>query len=515
MDLLKKLLSKIFGFLALTFFAIFIQLNWIIFWLYVLNEQYQYASIGIHVLAIIIAFVILNKKTQVYNKMSWMLFIVLMPILGCMCYFIYGRSELTKKTREKLSKTHNYYKNFLVVNEYEKELDKLKDNRNAHKIAQYMKNYGHYPIHQSDDIKYYEDINALFEEMITDIEKAEKYIFIEFFIVDKGYMLDRLLSVLEKKIKQGVEVRFIYDDVGCINTMKTKDWTRLAELGIKFGKFNKFKPIISVVMNNRDHRKNVVIDGKITYTGGFNLADEYINKIERFGHWKDAGVRFTGKPVINSTVMFLEMWNFIKDTLEDPTPYISYPKIDTKNAVDSYILPYADSPLDYETVGENIYLNLINNAKKYVYIFTPYLIIDPEMTKALTNTAKSGVDVRIVTPGIPDKKMIFLATQSSYEPLIEGGVKIYQYKPGFLHSKCCISDDKYGVVGTINFDFRSFYLHYESAVLMYKCSAIKQLKKDFIDTIAISDKVTLEFTKRKDYLIRFLQSILRAFAPLL
>jgi len=519
---LKKILNKIFGILTLTLLSIVIQLNWIVLWVYVLEERYKYVSIGAHVMAIIIAFIVLNKKTQVYNKMSWMLFIVLVPILGCMCYFIFGRSELTKKTREKLSKTHNYYKKFLMGEKSDAELLKLRDSKNAYKLAKYMKNYGHYPIYKSDEAKYYSNIRELFEEMLLDIDKAQKFVFIEFFIVDKGYMLDRLMDILKKKIKQGVEVRFIYDDIGCINTMKTKDWKELSKFGIQFAQFNKFKPIVSVVMNNRDHRKNVIIDGKIAYTGGFNLADEYINRVERFGYWKDAGIKFTGKAVVNSTVMFLEMWNFIKETLEDPTEYIefskskleSYNKIENRKE-DAFLLPYADSPLDYETVGENVYLNVINNAKKYVYIFTPYLIIDSEMNKALVNAAKSGVDVRIITPGIPDKKMVFLATQSSYEPLIEGGVKIFQYSPGFVHAKCCICDGKYGVVGTINFDFRSFFLHYESAVLMYKCSAIEHLKQDFIETFAVCDKVTLEFTKRRDYCIRFLQSILRAFAPLL
>ncbi|SFG56746.1 cardiolipin synthase [Lachnospiraceae bacterium C7] len=541
---MNKFLSRLFGRLSLTFLAIVIQFCWMVFLVYLFSEKVEYVNIFIHIMSAVLAVIVLNRDIQPYNKVSWILLILCLPIFGCMCYYIFGRPELTKKNRRKLYRTHKFYEKY--YDENQKELEQVKqENYYAYKQARYISKYGDYPIYQSDDIEYFSKVENLFPKLLEDLENAKRFIFLEFFIVDEGYMLDKIMEILTRKVKEGVEVRFIYDDVGCVNTMSRKKWADLEKrTGVKFAMFNKFKPVMSVVMNNRDHRKIVVIDGKTCYTGGFNLADEYINKIERFGYWKDSGVRFAGKPVKNYTLMFLEMWNYINGTFEDADFYInmyentqSISKDSAENSIknninqdniaqeninqdniaqkNAYIQPYGDSPLDHEYVGENVYMTMINNAKEYVYIFTPYLIIGSELTQSLINAAKSGVDVRIVTPGIPDKKAVFLLTQSSYEPLIEAGVKMYQYTPGFIHAKCCISDDESGIVGTINFDFRSLYMHFECAVSMFKCSAIKSLKKDFIETFEKSELISIEFTKKRDYIVRFWQSILRAFAPLL
>lgn len=268
-------------------------------------------------------------------------------------------------------------------------------------------------------------------------------------------------------------------------------------------------------MNNRDHRKIFVVDGAVGFTGGINLADEYINEVKRFGYWKDTGVRIEGEAVWSLTSMFLSMWNYIVHSTEDYSRFMpaQHQKAPFEN--DGFVQPYGDSPLDHENVGENIYLNIINRAKNYVYIFTPYLIIDHEMLTALCNAAKDGVDVRIVTPGIPDKKMIFLLTQSYYAPLIQSGVKIYQYTPGFIHAKCFVCDDEIATVGSVNLDFRSLYLHFECGVFFYRSAVVAQVKEDCLNTFVCSEQMTAEFCRNRPVPVRLLQSVLRLLAPLL
>ena len=268
-------------------------------------------------------------------------------------------------------------------------------------------------------------------------------------------------------------------------------------------------------MNNRDHRKIFVVDGAVGFTGGLNLADAYIKEVKRFGYWKDTGVRIEGEAVWSLTSMFLSMWNYIVHSTEDYSRFMpaQHQKAPFEN--DGFVQPYGDSPLDHENVGENIYLNIINRAKNYVYIFTPYLIIDHEMLTALCNAAKDGVDVRIVTPGIPDKKMIFLLTQSYYAPLIQSGVKIYQYTPGFIHAKCFVCDDEIATVGSVNLDFRSLYLHFECGVFFYRSAVVAQVKEDCLNTFACSEQMTAEFCRNRPVPVRLLQSVLRLLAPLL
>ena len=381
--------------------------------------------------------------------------------------------------------------------------------------SDYIWKYGHYPVYHNTDVAFYADASQGLEAQLAELKKAEHFIFLEYFIVDQGVMFNRIVEVLEQKSKEGVDVRLIYDDIGCINTLPPKYYKILQAKGIKCAAFNPFRPIMSVIMNNRDHRKIFVVDGKVGFTGGINLADEYINVASRFGYWKDTGIRLEGEAVWSMTVMFLEMWNYINHSSEDYKQFM--PQVYQKEPFegDGFVQPYGDTPLDHETVGENIYLNIINHAERYVYIFTPYLIIDNEMLVSLCNAAKRGVDVRIVTPGIPDKKMIFLLTQSHYEPLLKCGVKIYQYTPGFIHAKSFLCDDKIGTVGSINLDYRSLFLHFECGVFMYNTKALMQLKEDCMDTFAASEEMTLEFCRGQNVFIRIFQGMMRLFAPLL
>ena len=317
--------------------------------------------------------------------------------------------------------------------------------------------------------------------------------------------------------KDGVDVRLIYDDFGCAMWMPSRFQSEMQEAGIKAVPFNPIAPVINLRQNNRDHRKITVIDGHTGFTGGINLADEYINKKSRFGHWKDTGIMLKGDAVWNLTIMFLQTWKMVTKETEEVN-YRQYMPMAYKNTpayTDGYIQPYGDTPVDDEIVGENIYLNMINKAKKYIYITTPYLIIDNEMFTALTLAAKSGIDVRIITPGIPDKKLVYMVTQSYYYHLIKAGVKIYQYTPGFIHAKTVVMDDSVATVGTINFDFRSLYLHFECGVWMFNSGVIYEIKDDYLQTLEQCDEVTLEEIEKMSGLKRFCQAILRLIAPLL
>ena len=316
---------------------------------------------------------------------------------------------------------------------------------------------------------------------------------------------------------EGVDVRLIYDGFGCLTTLPNRYDKILQEKGIKCVIFNPFRPILNIVQNNRDHRKICVIDGKTGFTGGINLADEYINQKERFGHWKDTAVMLKGEAVWNMTVMFMHMWSVVNGSRapmehELHMPHRYHPEAFEE---DGFVQPYSDTPLDGEVLGENVYLNIINRARKYVYICTPYLIIDNEMMTALCLAAKSGVDVRIMTPGVPDKKMVFLLTQSYYEQLLEAGVRVNEYQPGFLHAKSFVCDDEIAVVGTINLDYRSLYLHFENGVWFYKNKAVADIFQDFKETLNYCDPINIEFCKNRNILVRGFQSILRLLAPLL
>ncbi len=353
----------------------------------------------------------------------------------------------------------------------------------------------------------------MFPAMLEALEASEHFIFMEYFILDKGTMFDTVIEVLERKVKEGVEVRLIYDDMGCITTMPAHFYRSLQAKGIKCAAFNPFRPMLSIIMNNRDHRKIFVVDGKVAFTGGINIADEYINKTERFGYWKDTGIRLEGEAVWSFTCMFLEMWNYIVRSSEDLRKFKPDTVPDQPFESDGFVQPYGDTPLDKENTGENVYMNIISKAKKYVYIFTPYLIIDNEIATALTLAAKRGVDVRIVTPHIPDKKTAFMLTQSYYEQLMGGGVKIYEFTPGFIHAKCFVCDDRVATVGTVNLDYRSLYLHFECGVFLYRTSSVMDVKQDALETIARSIPVTQDMLKPVLQKV-LIQAILKLFAPL-
>lgn len=513
---MKKVLNKLFGRLVLTSIIILLQFGWILATLYEAGNVNPFFNVVLRIISLVIALYVVYKDMRPHSKMSWIFLILFFPIVGCPCYFLFGRSEMTKKSRERMATLQAMVEPLrerqIDVEEHLKETDAT-----AYKQMNGPMNIGKYPVYMEKDSKYYSLGDDMFVDMLEDIRKAEKFIFLEFFIMKQGYMFDTLIDALEERAKAGVHVRLIYDDMGCIDEFPRKFYKNLQAKGIHVACFNPFRPFLSIIMNNRDHRKIVVIDGNVAYTGGLNIADEYINKITRFGHWKDAGMRVTGDAVWSFTTMFLEMWSFITKGTEDFTKYKVLDNDNTALVIQNkgFVQPYGDCPLDKRYLIESVYLNLINHARNYIYIFTPYLILGSEISTALVNAARSGVDVRIVTPAIPDKKMVFLLTQSNYENLIQGGVKIYQYTPGFIHSKCFVVDDEYASVGTTNLDFRALYLHFECGILLYKTESVLKVKEDALKTFEGSRQISLEDCENKNFFFQLFLSVMQLFSPLL
>ncbi len=457
---------------------------------------------------------ILNGRSNPSYKIAWIVPILLLPIFGGTFYLAYGGNKLRKKEKKKMKNQNLKMKSSLIQDD--NILKRLEiQSQDAKNQSHYILNYANCPVYENTYNEYLSPGEAKFERLTQELKKAKHFIFLEYFIIEEGIMWNTILEILKEKAKQGVDVRVIYDDAGCVMKLPYRYYKKLECYGIKCRVFNPFSPILTNRLNNRDHRKIVVIDGYVGFMGGINLADEYINSYDKFGHWKDAAILIKGDAVYNLTVMFLSMWEFITNCDENYLDYKPQNFTDERYISKGYVQPFDDSPLINEPIGETVYLNLINKAKKYVYINTPYLIIDNEMATSLKIAAKSGIDVRIVTPHIPDKWFVHAVTKSYYESFIKDGIKIYEYLPGFMHSKTFVVDDEYAVVGSINLDFRSLYLHFECGAWMYNTDSIIHIKDDYINTLKICKKITLDECKDVKLPVRFGRLILRLFSPLL
>ncbi len=465
-----------------------------------------------YIVGIITSIYIVNGKTNPGYKIAWIMVILIFPIVGLFIYLCFGGNQLNRWEKNKLKEIYYHQKRNIFPNS--KVMKKLKrEDITAYNQANYITKYSLSPLCENTKCTYFKIGEDYYERLISELSKAKKYIFLEYFIISNGKMWNTILNILKKKVKEGVEVRVMYDDFGCIMTLPNKYYKTLESYGIKSCTFNRFVPILRSKFNNRDHRKMAIIDGIIGFTGGINLADEYINEKVRFGHWKDNGIMLYGDAVWNMTIMFMSLWDFAyKDNYSYRNYMPNYKKLNIK--ADGYIIPYNDNPWDHEATGETIYLNLINKATKFIYITTPYLIIDNEMVTSLCMAAKNGIDVKIICPKIPDKKMINEVTKAYYTNLMESGVKIYEYSPGFIHAKTFIVDGIYATVGTVNLDYRSLYLHFENGVWMYRNSVIKDIQKDFIDTLEKSEEIYLGKEKLKSFQ-KFKRQMLMAFAPLM
>ncbi len=472
-----------------------------------------YYSISL-ILAAIYVLRVIHKNQNMAYKLAWVVVILLFPAFGVTVYEIFCGNRISERALRKMRFMSDVTDEALRE---EKTLEsKELENAYTRKQVEYIKNATLCPPYANTQTTYYPSGEEMFEPFLTDLEKAQKYIFLEYFIIEKGKMWNSIHEILKRKVKEGVDVRVIYDDVGSIMTLKRNFSKRLEEDGIKCRVFHRFAPVLSARQNNRDHRKICVVDGIIAYTGGINLADEYINHVERFGYWKDNAVRVYGDAAWSFTVMFLTMWDYLSMTEPDKRgDYSLYkPKrVAVKEGSDSGIVqPYTDSPFDNEAVGESVYLGMLAAAKEYVWITTPYLIIDEQMEKALCMAVKSGIDVRIVTPGIPDKKIVNETTKSFYPNLIANGVKIYEYTPGFIHAKTFLCDGKYATVGSVNLDYRSLYLHFECGLWMCDTSCIHDIKQDFEELFRLSRPAEIQ---KNSLARRLFRGILELIAPLL
>lgn len=373
-----------------------------------------------------------------------------------------------------------------------------------------------FPVYDNTEIQYYSCGEKFFPCFLEELEKAERFIFMEYFAFSEGKMWNTILEILKRKAAQGVEVRFLYDGTCSFKNPYNYAET-LKSYGIHARAFNQIRPVLSTVQNNRDHRKITVVDGHTAFTGGINLEDIYINEEERYGYWKDTVIKLRGDGVKSFTAMFLQSWNLYSNKGEEDYPrYLSPVSLQHREGKPAgFVIPYCDSPLDKDNTGESVYMDILYNAKRYVHIMTPYLILDNEMITALTYAARRGVDVKILMPGIPDKPYAFAVAKTFYPELLKAGVKIYQFQPGFLHAKSFVADDEKAVVGTINLDYRSLYLHFECAAFFCHMEAVNSVEEDFQQTLRRSRRITLKTCKNEKTGTKIYGRLLHLIAPLM
>ncbi len=464
------------------------------------------------ILSVFISFFIINSKDiDPTSKITWLMLISVMPLFGSL-FFCYTRSDVGfRALKYRFGKIMNDTHGIIIQDD--NTMTRLEnESKNTALLAGYIRRSGHHPVYSNCDVRYFSSGEEKFRRMLTELEKAEKYIMLEYFIIDEGYMWGRILDILARKAKQGVEIMVMYDGSNEFTTLPRDYSKRLQKLGIKCKVFAPATPFVSTHYNYRDHRKILVIDNKTAFTGGINLADEYINRREKYGHWKDAAIMIKGKAAESFTLMFLQMWN-IAGAKADFAKYIA--RQAESYSENGFVIPYGDSPLDSDKLGRQVYIDIISHAEKYVYIMTPYLILDGEMETALKFAAEKGVDVRIILPGIPDKKTPYALARTHYSSLLDSGVKIYEYTPGFVHAKVFVSDDTKAVVGTINLDYRSLYHHFECAAFLYRTDCIPDIVADFEHTQKLSALITKEYVKKLPLKTKLTGQLFKIIAPLM
>ena len=504
-----RFFNRVINRATVTVALVLLQIGWLLWAFFSLTAGKVWVNAGLNVLSLFITLYLVRKDENSDYKIIWLVLIGMMPLLGGALYLAFGNKAPAKRMRQRMQAVERQHTADLA--QQPGQTDALDPASRG--LSRYVSEYGPYPAWKNSTAKYYPCGEAMYPDLLADLEKAERFIFLEFFIVRTGKMWKGVEDILVRKAAQGVDVRLIYDDFGSLLGLPSDFVVKMERAHIRCIPFNPVVPLVSLVMNHRDHRKIVVVDGNTAYTGGINLADEYINEEERFGYWKDAALRTEGAAVWNFTVMFLDHWNAFRPSEEDYAPFM--PQAESLSAQsDGVIQPYGDSPLDEEALAETVYLNIINQAQRYVYIYTPYLAIGEEMLDALKNAAKRGVDVRLVLPGIPDKKLVFRLSRSYYLPLLRAGVRIYEFTPGFLHAKCWVSDDSTAVVGSINMDYRSLFLHFECGALLLYNSQVIALRDDVLRTLPECREVQLADC-RTSLAGTLLDSVLRLLSPLM
>lgn len=511
-----KLLSKIgnilFHRLGIVAVLIIAQLILYFVLLALLREISPVIGLILVALSAFLVLWIVGSKSNPGYKIGWIIIVMVLMPFGPLAYLLLGGNRLSSFNQRRLRTMERKIRKNLG-NECGRaaSLGKLMG-EDAACMARYLEQTTSCSVYGNTCTKYYPLGDVCYDDILEALRGAERYIFIEYFIIEEGKLWNSVLDILKEKAAVGVEVRVIYDDIGSISKLPYDYPNLLESLGIHCRVFSRFVPVVSMRQNNRDHRKYMIIDGRVAFTGGINMADEYINVKPRFGHWKDSAIRLEGDAVWSMTVSFLAMWDFTHSEEEHFTPFRPAP---APGGAKGYVQPYHACPWDNEAVGQNVYLNLIYRAKRYVYITTPYLVIDYSLTMALTSAAKSGVDVRIITPHVPDKKYVYEMTRSHYRELLEAGVQIFEYEPGFIHSKNFVVDDLWATVGTVNLDYRSMFLHFENGVLLYGTPSVEDIRDDFLDTQTKSLRMMLEDCRSVSLAHKALWSVLRVAAPLL
>ena len=452
---------------------------------------------------------ILNTDDDPAFKLSWCVIIAVLPLFGTALY-TFVRLDLGSHVHKRIHQK-SIASSAPYIPDISEAQQALEQQDATGGLVHYLRVHGNAPACSNTDVRYFPLGEDKFEEMLRQMEQAKEFIFLEYFIIVPGYMWGKTLEILTRKAKEGVEVRILYDGMNAFTNLPYNYPKMLERLGIRCKMFSPVRPFISTHYNTRDHRKILIIDGHTAFTGGINLQDRYINREAVYGHWKDTAIMVQGDAARSFTLMFLQMWNI------DEREYIYEPYLHSQPnpSASGYVIPYGENPTGSERVAKNVYLHILNHARQYVYIMTPYLILDSEMTGALQYAAKRGVDVRIVLPHIPDKRTAFALAKSHYRELVDAGVKIYEYTPGFVHAKVFLSDDTCGVVGSINLDYRSLYLHYECAAYLYQVPALMDIKTDFAETFAKSALITAEDVKKQSLFYRILGAILKVVAPLM
>ena len=506
----KPVLKRIiYGRTLFVILALLLQIAFLLStWLSIL-EQIPLVTGSIALFTAFMLVVVLNTRENPTMKLSWCVLIAIMPLFGTAVYLFFKLDVGHRAGRRLVQRSIAESQKYLPDNAAHMERIRCTDTQ-QYNFAQYLQKNGA-PVCAAGELEYFSVGEAMYQQMLTELEKAEEFIFLEYFSIAPSSMWDEILEILERKAKEGVEIRVLYDG-GCAVSYFPHDYPKiLAKKGISCKVFFPFRILVSTHYNNRDHRKIMVVDGKTAFTGGVNILDRYINRKEVFGHWKDTGVMVRGDAAREFTRMFLQMWNL----MEKEPVYEPYLLPAAQNMERGYVIPFGDGPHSNARLGKMVYLNILNQAKRYVYIMTPYLILDNEMITSLQFAAQRGVDVRLILPHIPDKKYAFALAKSHYEELISAGVRIYEYTPGFVHAKTFLCDDKQAVVGTINLDYRSLYLHYECAAYLYDVPVTKDIYDDFTATFGLSQEITLEVARKRSVLSRLVGSLLKIAAPLM
>ena len=502
-----KFFSRILNRITITVVLVALQVAWLLWAFFSLTTGRVWVNAGLQLLSLFMMLYLVRKDENSAYKIGWIVLMGVLPLLGGALYLSFGNKRPAKRLRSKLQAVDDAHKADLA--QQPGQTDGL--DASGLGMSRYLARYGRYPAWKNTAAQYFACGEAMYPQLLADLDKAEKFIFLEFFILRSGKMWDGVEQILRRKAAQGVDVRLIYDDFGSLLGLPSDFVIRMEKAHIRCIPFNPVVPLVSLVMNHRDHRKIVVVDGNVAYTGGVNLADEYINAEQRFGYWKDAAIRLEGAAVWNFTVMFLNVWNAFR--LQE-TDYTAFAPTRLPAVQDGVVQPYADSPLDEEPLAETVYLDILSQAQRYVYIYTPYLAVGEEMLDALKSAAKRGVDVRLILPGIPDKKLVFRLSRSYYLPLLRAGVRIYEFTPGFLHAKCYVSDDRVAVVGSINMDYRSLFLHFECGTLLFHNSQIAALRKDVERTLPQCREI-MRSDCRTNLPGTALDSVLRLLSPLM